>query len=352
MPGHESRNWGLCKLWFRTLPDLACTSVLERLAALSERKTMNDKLASLIHDNTTTRSIFIRVAVTVFVITLLVATAITFILPESYASTSRIFVRYVETPTNTANMDLRFARTQIDIINSPAVLSNVVASLHLNQKWGKKYSDGKRLEVMDAVELLKKQILITPIKNSSTTPLIDITAFSDDRNEAAAIANAMVDAYENYQMSVVRARGGFDTMNALLATARELSAEVKQLTKKVNALQDQFNINAEATEPKSAQEQPYWEAKHALAERADLLQQQNQKLAEFKKSRISDALKPGTVSNIQIIDKAVPSSEPARPNKPLNIAIGAVAGTLLASVIGALVVLLKFIRGHKPAAAA
>ena len=256
--------------------------------------------------------------------------------------------------TNTPNMDLRFARTQIDIINSPAVLSNVVASLNLDQKWGKKYSDGKRLEMIEAVELLKKQMLITPIKNSSTIPLIAITAFSDDRNEAAAIANAMVDAYEDYQMSVSHARGrnGSDTMNAWLATTHALNTEVKQLTKKVKTLQDQFNISPDATEPKSPQEQPYWEAKHDLAERAALLQKQCQKLDELEHARISDALKPGNVSNIQILNRAVPSSAPARPNKPLNIAIGVVAGTLLASVIGALVVLLKFILGRKTAAAA
>ena len=44
---NESRNWGLLKLWLRVLPDLASTSIWERLAALNERKTMNDKLANL-----------------------------------------------------------------------------------------------------------------------------------------------------------------------------------------------------------------------------------------------------------------------------------------------------------------
>ena len=39
-------------------------------------------------------------------------------------------------------------------------------------------------------------------------------------------------------------------------------------------------------------------------------------------------------SLVQITDLAQPGEFPARPNKPLNIAIGAVAGVLLGSVAG------------------
>ena len=63
---NESRTWGLLKLWLRVLPDLASTSILERLAALNERKTMDDKLVSLSRDRTMPSAIFMRVAVTVF----------------------------------------------------------------------------------------------------------------------------------------------------------------------------------------------------------------------------------------------------------------------------------------------
>ena len=88
----ESGGLGLVKLWLRVLPDWASTSVRERLAALNERKTMNDKLAGLARDRSTPRAIFIRVAATVFLIILIIATAVTFILPESYASTCKIKV--------------------------------------------------------------------------------------------------------------------------------------------------------------------------------------------------------------------------------------------------------------------
>lgn len=38
---------------------------------------------------------------------------------------------------------------------------------------------------------------------------------------------------------------------------------------------------------------------------------------------------------LEIVDKAVPSLRPVRPNKPLNIALGIIGGTLLALVAGA-----------------
>src|SRR5580698_8245174 len=44
---NESRNWGLVKLWLRVLPDLASTSIMERLAASRKRKTMSEKISNL-----------------------------------------------------------------------------------------------------------------------------------------------------------------------------------------------------------------------------------------------------------------------------------------------------------------
>ena len=43
----ESKHFGLLKLWLRVLPDWVKTSIMERLAASNERKTMNEKLANL-----------------------------------------------------------------------------------------------------------------------------------------------------------------------------------------------------------------------------------------------------------------------------------------------------------------
>src|SRR5665213_4444675 len=84
----EARGWGVAKLWLRVLPDLVKTSFIERLAALNERKSMSDKLTTLIQP----RTIFLKVFVVAFLIIFCTTVAVTFLLPESYASTARIKV--------------------------------------------------------------------------------------------------------------------------------------------------------------------------------------------------------------------------------------------------------------------
>jgi len=40
----ESHAWGVAKLWLRELPDLVKTSIIERLAAINQRKSMPGKI--------------------------------------------------------------------------------------------------------------------------------------------------------------------------------------------------------------------------------------------------------------------------------------------------------------------
>jgi capsular polysaccharide biosynthesis protein len=204
----EARGWGMTKLWLRVLPDLVSTSVREQLAALKERKTMNGKLASLTHDRTTPSSIFIRVAVAVFLITTIAATLITFILPESYASTCRIRVENdalnlpAKANSPSTAYDPYFIQTEFEIIQSQLVLSNVIASVNLNVQWGKKYFRGETLKTTETMEILRGRMALAPVRN---TKLIAITVYSDDRNEAAVIANAVADSYRNYRLTKYRA---------------------------------------------------------------------------------------------------------------------------------------------------
>jgi uncharacterized protein involved in exopolysaccharide biosynthesis len=198
----DSGNWGLTRLWFRVLPDWASTSVRERIAALNERKTMNDKLASLSRDRTTPTAIFIRVAAVVFLITLMIATVITYLLPESYASTCKIKVENDQpvqlNSTNpfAAPYDPYFIQTTFEIIQSQLVLSNVIAMMNLNVEWGKKYFAGETLKTVETMEILKGRLILAPVKG---TKLIAITVYSDDKNEAALIANAVAESYRRYR---------------------------------------------------------------------------------------------------------------------------------------------------------
>jgi capsular exopolysaccharide synthesis family protein len=160
------------------------------------------------------------IIITVFLITAIIATAVTFILPESYASTARIKVEndVTDIPGLTGAptyipYDPYFIQTTFEIMQSEMVLSNVIAKLNLNVEWGKKYENGETLKTTETMEILKQRMLLAPVKN---TKLISITVYSDDKNEAAQLANEIAQAYTAYR---------FDTRRSLttngLATLEE-----------------------------------------------------------------------------------------------------------------------------------
>lgn len=61
---NESQGRGLTRLWLRVLPDLVKTSMIERLAALTKRKSMTDKMTALMQP----RTVFLKVFVVVFLL--------------------------------------------------------------------------------------------------------------------------------------------------------------------------------------------------------------------------------------------------------------------------------------------
>lgn len=163
------------------------------------------------------------IIVTVFLITAIIATAVTFILPESYASTARIIVKpdgadisdvgneIHQTSSDTYNP--YFIQTTFELLQSQVILSNVVNSLNLNDVWGKKYYNGETLKTLDTMEILKQRMSLSPVRN---TEYITITVYSDDKNEAANIANAIAESYRSYRLDVARelASKGIEALEA------------------------------------------------------------------------------------------------------------------------------------------
>lgn len=199
---NEDQKWGMTKLWLRLVPDLINSSIWERLAALKERKTMNDNLAGLSTNRNSPAAVFMAAFVTVFLITTILATAVTFVLPETYASTCRIKMEPDASATsmnsNAAVYDPYFIQTEFEVMQSELVLSNVIATLNLNVQWGKKYFAGETLKSAETMKILRGRLWLRPVKN---TKLISITVFSDDKNEAALIANALAESYRTFRMT-------------------------------------------------------------------------------------------------------------------------------------------------------
>ena len=199
----EGRERALIWLWLRVLPDLVKTSVVEHISTLNERKTMLERMSTLLRPRSAPWVVFIAVFAVVFLFVVATSTLITFILPESYASTARVLVRQDASevtrkpgmPAPVGAYDPYFVRTQVELIQSEVVLGKVIDALDLNQTWGKKYTDGNPLKTSETLVLLQSRLELRPVQY---TALIEIRAFSDNPSEAAALANAIAQSYREY----------------------------------------------------------------------------------------------------------------------------------------------------------
>jgi len=191
------------------------------------------------------------IIITVFLITAIIATVVTFILPESYASTATIKVEAdggiiggMSSQAATAYpYDPYFMQTTFEIMKSQMVLSNVIASMNLNETWGKKYFNGETLKTTETMDILRGRMGLAPVRN---TKMITITIYSDDKKEAADLANAIALAYQNY-----RVRNNQETaakgLEVLQANFIEESNQIQTIQTNVDYMRSIYGINDDAT---------------------------------------------------------------------------------------------------------
>jgi capsular polysaccharide biosynthesis protein len=332
---HEARHWGLIRLWLRVLPDLIQSSIVERISALNERKSMFDKMAALFRPRQAPLFTFLAVFATVFVLVLTASVVITFLMPETYASTTRLKVEPESAGSLTAASpagpapayDPYFIQTTFEIIQDPIVLSTVIKQLNLNGEWGKRYNGGVPLDTAITMKMLKQRLSLDTIRN---TRIIEITSYDEDKTEAAQIANAIAQSYRDYRVeshNEAIARG----IRALENQYQLDDVQIQKTAAEVAARREQYHIGNDGTVPQPPAELPYWEKKSELD---DMLKSQALLAAKIEAEKLEARIpKPGLV---EIVREARPGNSPVRPNKPLNIILGAMAGALLAAVIGSI----------------
>jgi len=143
------------------------------------------------------------VILAVFLLVVITATLVTFILPESYSSSTRIKIErdqsdvtgFTERPM-TLGYDPYFIQTEFELIKSEVILDKVIEDLNLNVEWGKKYAAGERLKTPETMAMLENRLDLRPVRNTS---LIEIRVFSEKPEEAARIANEIADVYKKHR---------------------------------------------------------------------------------------------------------------------------------------------------------
>jgi uncharacterized protein involved in exopolysaccharide biosynthesis len=179
------------------------------------------------------------VILAVFLLVVITATLVTFILPEAFASTARIKVAQETSdiqelggiPT-VASYDPYFIQTEFEVIQSAEILGKVIEDQDLNVEWGKRYAGGQALKTDETMRILRGQINLRPVRNTS---LIEIQVFSAKPDEAAQLANAIALAYKEWRLEQSRelALGGIAELEKqyleLVERVNESQAEVDEL---------------------------------------------------------------------------------------------------------------------------
>ena len=186
------------------------------------------------------------VILAVFLLVVITATLVTFVLPEYFASTARIKVERDQSdiqgiagqPSMMGVYDPYFIQTEFEVINSEVILSNVVAALDLNHRWAKQ-NGGEVLKTEDAMRRLKGMMGLRPVRNTS---LIEISVKSEKPDEAAELANAVALVYQKYRVDE-RLRLTEGGIKALDDYNKLQEAKISEAQKKVDDLRTQLQIS-------------------------------------------------------------------------------------------------------------
>jgi succinoglycan biosynthesis transport protein ExoP len=186
------------------------------------------------------------VILAVFLLVVITATLVTFILPESFESTARIRVERDVSDIDPlagkqygANTyDPYFIQTEFEVIQSRTILMRVILTLKLQERWAKKYGAPQPLSEQEAFELMRNVIDLRPERNTS---LIGIRVYSDKPEEAAEIANAIASEYQRYrldQRKEMSTRG----IEALRETAAKQEADIQVMQDELETLRAKIGI--------------------------------------------------------------------------------------------------------------
>jgi capsular exopolysaccharide synthesis family protein len=219
------------------------------------------------------------VILAVFLLVVITATLVTFILPESFSSTARIRVERDQsdispllTGPQASYYDPYFIQTEFEVIQSQVILSNVIAELNLNKEWGKKY--GQTLKTDETMEVLKRQMDLRPVRNTS---IIEIRVYDESPEQAAKIANKVADTYRDYRKDQRESltSGGLD---ALYKTLKQQQALVDEARTNV----DRLRLDLKVQDTVSAENNPSMLLSAETLRRVEALRLESQ--AEYVRS--------------------------------------------------------------------
>ena len=178
------------------------------------------------------------VILAVFFLVVITATVVTFMLPESFASTAKIRVDKdqsdisLQQPLMANTYDPFLIQTETEVIGSEITLRPVIEKFHLMQQW-------EQPNLQATMEVLRRRFLdVRPVRNTS---LIEIRVMNRDRNMAAQLANEIAATYQTNRVKERETLTG-GGVKALLERVTVLDEEVARAQKTVEDLRVSLGI--------------------------------------------------------------------------------------------------------------
>ena len=182
----------------------------------------------------------------VFLLTAVTTTVVTFLLPETYMSLSRISIEkdtsdiapLLGMQSGPTAFDPYFIQTEFEKIQSQKVLDKVVSKCGLTEEW-KRLNGGKSLTEIEARKILEKAIDIRQFRNTS---IIELRAYDRKPKWAQTIAQALAKEYQNHRKDLQeeRVKMGILVLNGRL---KKINEEISVMQTNVDELRTQEGIS-------------------------------------------------------------------------------------------------------------
>ena len=182
----------------------------------------------------------------VFLLTAVNTTVVSFFMPKTYMSMSRISLEkdtsdiapLLGMQSGPTAFDPYFIQTEFEKIQSQKVLDKVVSKCGLTEEW-KRLNGGKSLTEIEARKILKKMIDIRQFRNTS---IIELRAYDRKPQWAQTIAQALADEYQDHRKNLQeeRVKKGILVLNGWL---KKINEEISVMQTNVDELRTQEGIS-------------------------------------------------------------------------------------------------------------
>jgi capsular exopolysaccharide family len=242
----------------------------------------------------------------VFLLVMIATGTITFLMPKEYSSRVLIQVRQdaefeiFQQGAKGKSWDPRFTTTQFEILQSKEILQPVIDRLDLAQKWAREY------DIKSKETVYRKLLKMMSIREVRNTDLISVSILSRDKQEAADIANAIADQYQQARIQEQEAW----TKRSLASLAEEVEKQrrktemLREQAAKIREEKGVYDLNPESVEdPMQAMDRVLLTVEEQVKEQRLLTAAARARYAELEKMEGDQIMR--SIATLKVDDQTI-----------------------------------------------